>query len=258
MTDTRKVNRKAKASIIIAGNAARGCPPVERNADQTGSQRANPGRIFLLSPANASGIRAQLILREQAAFELALRLRREGTPLGDVFSFISGRYFRGKLAYSRAFAAAPAPVGGVFVITSSQGLVPPETIVTLDELREISAVPILSTDLRYRKPLERDARKLAAQIEGDCEIVLLGSIASPKYVEPLLGIFGERLLFPLEFVGRGDMSRGGLMLRCARAGTQLTYVPVATAVRHGPRPPKLPKLSASRSTKGLETESWKP
>jgi hypothetical protein len=258
MPGTRKVSRKSKAATTIGGNAARERQAVDKNLFQSRSQRPNPGRVFLLSPANASGIRAQLILREHAGFELALRLRREGTPLGDVFSFISGLYFRGKLAYSRAFAAAPSPVAGVFVITSSRGLVPPETIVTLEELREISAVPILATDLRYRTPLERDARKLAEQIGDSCEVVLLGSIASPKYVEPLLGVFGEKLLFPLEFVGRGDMSRGGLMLRCARAGTQLTYVPVATAVRHGPRPPKLPKLPASRLTKGPEIESWKP
>ena len=65
--------------------------------------------------------------------------------------------------------------------------------------------------------------------------MLLGSIATPKYVEPLLGVFGERLLFPSEFAGRGDMSRGGLMLRCARENVPLTYVPVATAERHGPQ-----------------------
>jgi hypothetical protein len=78
---------------------------------------------------------------------------------------------------------------------------------------------------------------------GDCEVVLLGSVATPKYVEPLLGIFGERLMFPAEFVGRGDMSRGGLLLRYAREQAQLTYVPVAGAVRHGARPPRLPKLA---------------
>ena len=70
-------------------------------------------------------------------------------------------------------------------------------------------------------------------------IVLLGSIATPKYVDPLLEIFGERLLFPAEFAGRGDMSRGGLMLRCVSAGVQLTYVPLASATRHGPKPPKI-------------------
>jgi len=69
--------------------------------------------------------------------------------------------------------------------------------------------------------------------------VLLGSIASGKYVDVLHAIFGARLLFPSDFVGRGDMSRGGLMLRCASSGDELPYVPVAGAVRHGVRPPRL-------------------
>lgn len=209
---------------------------------QPPQRSAEPRRVFLLSPANASGIRANLILRDQAEFELAVRLRRQGSSLGEVFSFISGLYFRGKLAYSQAFAAAPPRVSGTFVITSSRGLVPPETIVSVEELKEISAVPISSTEPRYRLPLERDVRRLVTDAGNDCEVVLLGSIASPKYVDPLLGILGERLVFPKEFVGRGDMSRGGLMLRCAREGTPLTYVPVATAIRHGSRPAKLPKL----------------
>jgi len=243
-----------KTATNIRRNTPRNCQAAEKGGLQAGSPNAKQERIFLLSPANADGIRANLILKDQARFELAVRLRREGSPLGDVFSFISGLYFRGKLEYSRAFAAAPAAVDGAFVITSSRGLVPPETIVTLGELREISAVPIIAGDSRYRAPLERDARKLAGLVSEDCRIVLLGSIASPKYVEPLLGIFGERLVFPSEFVGRGDMSRGGLMLRCARAGTQLTYVPVATAVRHGSRPAKLPKLPARRSVGSPGTE----
>ena len=130
-----------------------------------------------------------------------------------------------------------------FVITAGGGLIPPETLFTIDMLREISAVPIEAKEARYREPLERDAWKLRERIGAACDVVLLGSVATPKYVEPLLGIFGERLMFPAEFAGRGDMSRGGLMLRCARSGEELTYVPVATAVRHGPRPPKLAKLA---------------
>jgi hypothetical protein len=88
-----------------------------------------------------------------------------------------------------------------------------------------------------------------------CEAVLLGSIATPKYVEPLLSVFGERLLFPAEFVGRGDMSRGGLMLRCQRAGTELTYIPVGNALRHGQRPPKLPRIR--RNGNHRVTAKWR-
>ena len=72
-------------------------------------------------------------------------------------------------------------------------------------------------------------------------MVLLGSIATSKYVEPLLKTFDQRLLFPSTFVGRGDMSRGGLMLRSVREAVELAYEPVCSAIRHGPRPPKLPK-----------------
>lgn len=205
-------------------------------------------RIFLLSPANATGIRAKLILREGASFPLAMRLRDGQSTLGEAFSFISGLYFRGKLAYARAFAQPPPHTAGTLVITACGGLLAPEMLLTRDALREISSASVSLSDARYRIPLERDARLLAERIGTDCDVVLLGSIATPKYVEPLLRIFGERLLFPDGFAGRGDMSRGGLMLRCARSGEQLSYVPVATAQRHGARPPKLSPLGNDRST----------
>jgi hypothetical protein len=98
----------------------------------------------------------------------------------------------------------------------------------------------------YRRPLERSAHALASELGGACDVVLLGSIASPKYVDVLLAIFGDRLLFPTDFVGRGDMSRGGLLLRRAADGVELDYGPVAGAVLHGSRPPKLPPLKAWR------------
>jgi len=198
-------------------------------------------RVFLLSPANAGGERARLLLRSEAGFDLAVRLRQEGVPLGEAFAFISGLYFRGKLAYSQAFAAPPPDVPGAFVITGG-GLAPPETRVTLDQLLALAAIPIDAADERYRLALERDSRILDEIAGLGCDFVLLGSVATVKYLQPLSTVFGDRLLFPVEFVGRGDMSRGGLMLRCARAGQELTYAPVGKITRHGPRPPKLPKL----------------
>ena len=134
--------------------------------------------------------------------------------------------------------AAPPDSDGAFVITASGGLVPPDTVVTLERLREISAGNI--EDLRYSAPLIHDAQVLAGM---HCEIVLLGSIATPKYTNPLLSIFGGRLVFPAEFVGRGDMSRGGLLLRCVQSGQQLTYIPVLETTRHGRKPPKLSPLA---------------
>ena len=79
--------------------------------------------------------------------------------------------------------------------------------------------------------------------------MLLGSVASPKYVNVLLSIFGDRLQFPIDFVGRGDMSRGGLLLRKAAEGSELEYAPIGGTVLHGARPPKLPPLGKTTSLK---------
>jgi hypothetical protein len=183
-----------------------------------------------------------LVLRAGATFPLALAVQADGAPLGDVFRFTSGLYFRGKLAYAEAFAAPVDGLPGTLVIAPGAGLLPPERCVRAADLRAFAAVPVDPRDDRYRAPLERDARALADKLGPSGEVVLLGSIASGKYVEPLLAIYGERLLFPGDFVGRGDMSRGGLLLRCVRAGQELAYVPVAGAVRHGVRPPRLPRV----------------
>ena len=209
-------------------------------------------KIFLLSPANCSGRRAKQVLSPNATFALAAELQsRAGAPLGDVFSFVSGLYFRGKLTYARRFAAAPehagpAMGGGIHVITPNAGLRDPDTRVTSNALRAFAGADVDPGNDRYRRPLERSARALAADISPECDVVLLGSIASPKYTGVLLDIFGDRLKFPLEFVGRGDMSRGGLLLRRAAAGEELSYAPVAGAVVHGARPPRLPPLGRPR------------
>src|SRR6266496_3088241 len=134
-------------------------------------------RLFLLSPANAGGVRASLLLRAGATFPLSRAVQ----------------------------SPADAPPG--------EGLVAPETRVTASDLRSFAAIPIDPRDARYRAPLERDVRALAGAAPR-AEVVLLGSIASGKYVDVLLAVLGDRLLFPEAFVGRGDMSRGGLMLRC--------------------------------------------
>jgi hypothetical protein len=184
-----------------------------------------------------------MILDPKAGFELARRLRsREGAPLGEVFAFLSGLYFRGKLAYARAFARPPAGAAGVLVITASAGLLPAEEPVRVAHLRRFASVSIDASNARYRRPLLRASLELARVAAEECEIVLLGSVASGKYVDVLGKVFGQRLVFPAEFVGRGDMSRGGLMLRRVREERELDYTPVLNSARHGPRPPRLPRL----------------
>jgi hypothetical protein len=195
-------------------------------------------RIFLLSPAFCGGERAKLLFNPNAPFALAVRLRAGGVPIGELYAFLSGLYFRGKLAYARAFARAPRGVPGLLVITPTRGLVDPDTVVTLDDMREFAEVNIASGSARFIEPLARDAQLLAAA-SRTAPVILLGSIATDKYVGTLAAAFGERLRFPEAFVGRGDMSRGGLLLRSAREGTELTYIPVSGATRRGARPPKL-------------------
>jgi hypothetical protein len=181
-----------------------------------------------------------MILRYQAQFELARRLRRKsGAPIADVFAFLSGLYFRGKIAYANAFARPARGTPGVLVITPTRGLIDAQTRIRLDDLREFAEVDIHEDNPRYRLPIERDARRLASRLPPQSEVILLGSIATGKYVDVLLANFGERLRFPVEFVGRGDMSRGGLMLRCAADGQELSYMRVAGAIVNGKRPPKL-------------------
>ena len=190
--------------------------------------------VFLLSPAHCGGKRAAVLMRAAAGFELAERLRStEGAPLGEVFSFVSGLYFRGKVAYADRFAAPPPGVPGSLVITTHRGLLPPETRVRPADLQEFAAVPIDPRDPRYRLPLEADLARLAAGTPPETRFVLLGSVATAKYVELLLAALGERVLFPAPFAGMGDMQRGALLLRAAREGVARPYLPVAGALLSG-------------------------
>ena len=200
----------------------------------------------MLSPGHAGGKRAGLLFRPEARFDLAVSLREASVAVGALYTFVSGLYFRGKLAYVEAFAAPPEGLHAAYVIVPGRGLLPPHTPFTLEDFRKTADISIDLLEARYREPLTRDARSLAGAAGPECEFVLLGSVATPKYIEPLGEIFGSQLLFPKEFVGRGDMSRGGLMLRCSASGNELEYVAVAGATLRGRRPAKLPKVGRSQ------------
>jgi hypothetical protein len=190
-----------------------------------------PQRIFLLSPARTDGKRAALLLRPDAVFDLAMQLRSTlGAPLGEVFGFLSGLYFRGKMTYAARFSGPPHGGPGALVITSSRGLMLPEARVSPRDLAEFASVPIDLREPRYREPLARDVARLADAAPAGCRFVLLGSVATAKYVELLLDLLGPRLFVPEAFPGMGDMQRGALMLRAAREGVELLYQPVAGAV----------------------------
>lgn len=196
-------------------------------------------KVFLLSPARVDGVRAGLLLNPNASFGLARQFQTAGLSLADVFTFASGLYFRGKIAYARRFAAEGDLVR---VITTNAGLADPETRITPDTLRAFGAVDIHESDARYRGPLGRDATALARRLGKDGIAVLLGSIATAKYRDVLIECFGERLVFPADFVGRGDMSRGALLLRAAREGRELPYAKVEGAVLKGRRAPRIAEM----------------
>lgn len=201
-----------------------------------------PARIFLLSPARSSGPRAEQLARSSTELGLALR-SDQGAALGDVFAFLSSLYFRGKLAYAMKFGATDLALPGALVITPGHGLCRPSTRIRAADLARIGQVDVAVSNPGFVQPLLRDASMLARSLPAHAQVVLLGSIATPKYVEPLLSVLGERLLFPSEFVGRGDMSRGGLMLRAAREDTELLCVPVQAALLRGRRAKKLDRLA---------------
>ena len=138
-------------------------------------------RVFLLSPANTSAIRGQLLLNENSG-ELAQRIRREGAPLGELFSFISSLYFRGKLAYAEAFSHSATGFPGTLVITTSRGLLPPDTVITLDDLLEMSAVPIDPGDHSISGPPLPGCAWASSRSTGWFSGVLLGSIANGNMV----------------------------------------------------------------------------
>ena len=199
------------------------------NQASEGRAAASRTRIFLLSPANASGIKGQRLLSCASSCELAIGLREAGVPLGEVYRFISSLYFRGKLEYAQRFQNPPQGVAGVQIITGS-GLMLPETVITLEQLQKISATSIDAKNTDYRLPLDRDLLRLRDAVGGDVEVILLGSVATYKYIDPIQAVFGERLLFPREFLGLGDMSRGSILLRCCAQGSELEYVHVGKVI----------------------------
>lgn len=203
-----------------------------------------PKRVFLLSPAHCGGRRARALVAPKTPGALAHRLAGGRLTLGEAFGFMSGLYFRGKLAYAQAFGSAGDPLS-TLVITPTRGLQPPGLVVSAALIEEFASVDVASGGERYREPLARDAERLAARLDRDDRVVLLGSIATDKYVGVLSSVFAERLVCPADFVGRGDMSRGALLLRSASTGAELEYMPLSPSVTRRGR--RAPGISASRA-----------
>ena len=202
---------------------------------------ATRSRVFVLSPASLSGARGRRILRGEAVTPALRPLEKGGVvPLAEVYAAISTLYFRGKLSYARRFARWTGSSGSaVLAITPTRGVMAVDAPVSLAELCADAGVDIDSSDASYARALDATCRSLHDALPPDGEVVLLGSIATTKYLEPLAAVFGPRLLVPRAFIGRGDMSRGGLLLRAVESGEELEYDIALTAPRRGARPPRL-------------------
>jgi hypothetical protein len=202
-------------------------------------------QVFLLSPAYCGGRRAGMLLRPEATLPLARQLQAGTLPLGSAFAFLSGLYFRGKLGYAEAFGRPlPAWPHAALVITPTRGLQPAHLPIGAETLREFAAGDVSLDCDAYRSALERDATALGRHLDRQSRVILLGSVATGKYVDILVPALGGQLYYPSAFIGRGDMSRGGLLLRSVASGIELDYEPLSYGVRpRGPRPPKLDPLT---------------
>lgn len=184
-----------------------------------------PSNVYLLSPANLNGLRAKQLMSPRANFEAAKMYRTpEGVPIGLAFAFMSALYFRGKITYALHFGG----VENTYVIAPGFGLVRADWRITEERMKTLRKTEVDVRKRNYRKPLEREAKALAAHLDDSTQVVLLGSVASGKYVNVLWPIFGERLVFPAMFAGLGDMSRGGLLLRATRANQELEYTSLSS------------------------------
>jgi hypothetical protein len=194
-------------------------------------------RIFLLSPASTEGLRAQQLTSPRAQFGAARRYRGpEGVTVEEAFTFMSSLYFRGKIAYAHHFAAPPpelsrgGPDDGILVIAPGFGLVPPSWRITPEEMKKLRRTPVDLKSRAYCAPMKKHVEQLRDAAPA-AWVVLLGSVATGKYVDLLLPILGDRLLFPRDFAGAGDMKRGGMMLRAVREEQELAYVTLAAPRR---------------------------
>lgn len=178
-------------------------------------------KVFLLSPASLNGQRAKQLLSPEASFDTALRYRSpEGVPVEEAYSFLSSLYFRGKIAYARRFAE---PGSEALVIAPGFGFVPEGWRLTAERAETLRRTPIDLKNPDYCEPMRQHAEMLRDSLPDGARVVLLGSIATGKYVDLLQPVLGKRLVFPSCFVGIGDMSRGSVMLRAVREEQELEY-----------------------------------
>ena len=231
----------------------------------TGVEPCNPRRLPTASscslrraaPASARGSSARGgVVRSRAAAPRRGRADRRGllVPLRSLLSRQAHLRpgVRARSARSRAHPRHHA----------DRGAGPAQTVVTRSGLRRFAAVDIGAGEPRFRRPVP-PGRATARRVDPEAtrRSCCWGRSRAAKYYEVVADVFGERLLFPPDFVGRGDMSRGGLLLRAARSGEEASLSPdprrgaQGRPAREAPADPGNPSVAGeARLPAGVLTE----
>jgi hypothetical protein len=183
-----------------------------------------PTLRFLLSPAHLGGARAARLTSLDARFAVAQSYRDGTLSIGEAFSWISALYFRAKLRYARHFGARHGG-GPAQVIAPGFGLVAEDWLLSGERFTRLCQVPVDTQDRRFRQPLEAACAGLARSLDRDDRIVFLGGLAGDRYLAVLAPALGPRLFVPIDFVGRGQMQRGSLLLQAIAENRELAYSP---------------------------------
>ena len=176
------------AGWLISWARRASAPHADASARPQGGQARqarHPSRVFLLSPANCGGLRARMMLSPTAQFDAGAaaaerrrRAARRGLQLRQ--RPVLPRQARVRAAV-RAAAGSRRPVVGRRRARHHAERGPARRRHGASRSRRSGHSRTGDIDLRnaaYRVPLEQSATALRDAIGPDCEVVLLGSIAS--------------------------------------------------------------------------------
>ena len=159
------------------------------------------------------------------------------------------------MTYAERFGRPPPGLSGGLVISPVEGLRFLHEPVTLERLRGWADVPIDAANPRFTRPLVRARRRSRAGPRRAAPASCCWAAWPPTNTSsPCPRSSATTCCSRRTSSAAGDMSRGALLLRAARAGQELAYAPVEGARRHGPRAPRL----AQRARPGGEamTARW--
>ena len=213
-------NGCARAAPAVTRSCAGGCPPVRGGMrDRIIMPRCAQPRVFLLSPAHLGGERARILMRPEASFDLAARVREKRRCARRRDLRVSERALLPRQAHLRGRVRGGAASPRSRRPTSSPPTAgwPPCTSASITRARPRWAASTSTA----RRGLSQAARA-RRQEAGEADRRRRGGAARLGGVDEVhrrarARCSSARLVCPVDFVGRGDMSRGSLMLQARRA-----------------------------------------